>query len=451
MRNWERIFNPKTVALVGATERQGSVGRGIMENLLLGRDLRKIYPVNPNRKEVFGLPCLPSLSSIPQKIDLVLIAIPAFSVKKVVEECCQKKVGGIIIISAGFKEKGGEGKRWEEEIARLVKKAKIPLLGPNCLGIIRPKIRLNASFSPLMPKKGEIAFISQSGALIDSVIDRSISENYGFSTIISYGNEADLTLSDFLEFAGQDKETKVIAIYLEGVKDGQKFMKVAKKIKKPIVALKAGKTEKGKKAVQTHTGSLAGNQRVYSAVFKQTGIIEVETLEELFDIGKAVAWQRSCKNGIGIITNGGGAGVLLTDYCQELGIKLPKLKKETLDILEKSGLMHHGYSKRNPLDIIGDASFKQYQIGIEALLSQKDIYGLIVIQTLQSMTNSRRNAEVVVWAKKKWKEKPIVCCFLGGEGIKEGAEVLAKHKIPNYSELKRAAKAMWSLIEANKK
>ncbi|GAI58553.1 unnamed protein product, partial [marine sediment metagenome] len=235
-----------------------------------------------------------------------------------VKECCEKKAGGIIIISSGFAESGKKGKVLQDEIIKMVKKARVPLVGPNCLGIVRPSIKLNASFAPASPQKGEIAFLSQSGALIDSVIDRNLIENYGFSNLISYGNEADLEISDFLEWLKKDKETKVIALYIEGVKNGRRFMKIAKEVSrlKPILALKAGKTKRGAEAVTTHTASLAGIYETYSAVFKQTGIIETGTIEELFDVSKTLSWQPRCKNGLGIVTNGGGCGVLMADYCQ---------------------------------------------------------------------------------------------------------------------------------------
>ncbi|PIU47162.1 hypothetical protein COS93_00515 [bacterium (Candidatus Gribaldobacteria) CG07_land_8_20_14_0_80_33_18] len=448
MKNLEKIFNPKTIAIIGASPKKNSVGWGLVKNILEGKDSRKFFYVNPFEKEIGGIKCFSKIGDISQEIDLAVIAVRAKIVPQIVEQCCRKKVGGIIIISSGFAEIGKEGEILQDKIIKLVKSAKIPLIGPNCLGIIRPSIKLNVSFAPAFPKPGNIAFISQSGALIDSIIDKSLSENYGFSFLISYGNEADLTLSDFLLFVNKDRQTKVITVYLEGLKGGRNFMKVAKKISKikPIVVLKAGRTEMGKKAVFTHTASLAGNYQIYQALFKQTGIIGVETIEELFDIAKVLAWQPKCKNGIGIITNGGGCGVLMADYCQELGVNLVKLDSKTIQKLKDSKIMHPAFSRNNPLDIVGDALSKDYQIAIEALLKQKNIYGLLIIQTLQIMTEVEKNAKIIVEAKRKWPEKPIVCCFLGGEMTKKGVEILEKNKIPNYPDLKRAAKAMKVLI-----
>ena len=446
--NLKRIFNPKSVVIIGATDRPGSVGRGLCKNLLEGKKFRKIYFVNPFKEKVFGFKTYPKITDIKEEIDLAIIAVPAEIVPKVTKDCAKKKVGGVIIISAGFAEIGKKGKALQEKIVKILKEKNIPLIGPNCLGIIRPKIKLNATFAPATPKKGEIAFLSQSGALIDSLIDASLKMNLGFSLIVSYGNEAGLTLCDFLEFAKKDEETKVIALYIEGLKNGRKFFELTKEITKikPVLVLKGGKTEGAKKAVSSHTATLAGEKEVFSAAFKQAGVIEVESVEELFDLAKTLAWQPRCKNQIGIVTNGGGAGVLCVDYCEELGIKLPPLSKKTLKKLKKSPIMHPAFSKQNPLDIVGDALPERYKLAIETLLSQKNINGLIVIQTLQIMTKPYENAKIIKEAKEKWKNKPIITVFMGGEGVKKAVDFLEKNKIPNYPDPLRAVKAMKALI-----
>jgi len=448
MRNLEKIFEPNSIAIIGASAKRNSVGRGLVKNALEGTSLRKIFCVNPYRKKVLGIKCFPKITDISEEIDLSVIAVRAKIVPQIVKECCQKKVGGIIIISAGFAERGRKGRVLQEKISKIVKKAKIPLIGPNVLGILRPSIKLNASFAPATPKAGKIAFVSQSGALLDSVIDGALLENYGFSSLISYGNEAGLTLSDFLLWLKKDKETRVIAVYLEGLKEGRRFIRVAKEVSaaKPIVAIKAGRSEAGTKAAASHTATLTGSHKIYSAAFKQSGIIEVDTVEELFDTAKALSWQPKCKNGIGIITNGGGCGVLMADYCQELGINLPKLTLKTIKKLEKSGLMHSAFSKRNPLDILGDALSDRYGVGIKALLEQKNIHGLLIIQTLQIMTEVRKNAKIIIEAKKKWPQKPIICAIIRGKFSQSGIKLLEKNNIPNYSDLKRAALAMKALI-----
>ena len=449
MEKLNRIFNPKTIAVVGAKSEEKSVGWGLMKNVLAGKSKRKIFAVNPNQKEVLGVKCLPSIKSIKETIDLAVVAVPAKIVPKVVNECCHKRVGGIIVISSGFAESGKEGRALEKEIAKTAQKAGIPLIGPNCLGIIRPGNFLNVTFAPAMPKDGEIAFISQSGALVDSVIDESFKKNYGFSALISYGNEADVTLTNFLEWAEKDQKTKVIVLYLEGVKNGREVFRVLKAVKKPVLAVKAGRTEMGVRAVSSHTGSMAGEYQVYRALFKQTGVVEADTISELFGSAKAQAWQPKCKNGVAIVTNGGSCGVLLSDYCQELGVRLTPLNKKTLKSVAVPGIMRAAYSKRNPLDIVGDALSGNYQSAIEILLEQPDIYGLIVVQTLQIMTDSLKNAKIITEAKKKFKEKPIVAAFLGGPITEKGAKLLEEYKIPNYKDLRGATLAMKSLIKNN--
>jgi len=448
--NFEKIFNPKTIAFIGATDRRNSVGLGICKNLLEGEKKRKIFFVNPYHKKVLNKKTHPFIGSIEKEIDLAIIAVPAQVVLKVVKECCKKQVGGIIIISAGFAETGKKGENLQNEIKKLTKKAKVPLIGPNCLGLIRPFLRLNASFAPATPKKGEIGFISQSGALIDSVIDRSFVENYGFSALISYGNEADLEISDFMLWLKNDKNTKVIGIYLEAVKNGKRFRKALEEAvkEKPVVILKAGKTKAGSKAALSHTAALTGEYQVYSTLFKQTGAIETDSVEEFFDVLKVLAWQPKINNGIAILTNGGGCGVLAADYCQRLGIKLPELDSKTKKDLAALKIMPFFFSKRNPLDIAGDALSDRYKVSAKALLAQKNIYGLIVIQTLQVMTETEKNARAIIEIKKHWPQKAITCVFMGGKYVLPGIKLLEKNNIPNYQDPKRAATAMKALIKS---
>ena len=419
----KNIFNPNSVALIGASEEKNTVGLGISQNLL--KSNKKVFFINPNRKSVLGIDCYNKINDVKESIDLAIIAVPAKVVKNVVLDCVSKKVKGVIIISGGFREVGNQ--KEEEEIRDILRENDIKMIGPNCLGIISEDI--NASFSYTTPQKGPVAFLSQSGAIINSVIDR-----IGFSKIVSYGNEADLELVDFLEYLDKDKETKVIAVYLEGIKDGRRFMDVARKIKKPIVLIKAGRSQIGSVAAGTHTGTLAGNYDVFVSAMRQVGVIVVDSIEELIDSSKALAYLPKLKDGIGIITNGGGLGVLAADYCFQYGIDLPHLNKETLTKLkELKGVSN----KINPLDIIGDAMPQRYQIAMEALLSQKNIGGLIVISAPQTMTDHNGNAKIVIEMRKKYPSKPIVCCFHSGD-LKD---------VPNYSDVLRAVKSIKKLYE----
>ncbi|MCX8146944.1 MAG: CoA-binding protein [Candidatus Woesearchaeota archaeon] len=455
----DKIFNPKSVALIGASRDEKSVGYGILKSLVKGCVFQgdyckpftgKIFPINPNTDEIMGIRCYKSILEIEEDIDLAIIAVPSKIVPQIMKECAKKKVSGAIIISAGFAELGEEGKRLQEETIKIAKASKIPVVGPNCLGIIRPSINLNSSFAPSMPPPGNVAFVSQSGAIADSVIDWAIEQKYGFSAIISYGNRADLDVYDFVEWLEKDEETKAIAIYLEGINDGRRFVEVASRVskKKPIIALKAGRTEEGTKAISSHTGSLAGSYEIYKAAFKQSGIIVAETIEELFDLAKALANQPKCReNSIAIITNGGGCGVLCADYCSSLGIGLAELKKSTIAKLDKSGQMHPAYSRRNPLDLVGDALPKRYEVAINTLLSEPYISGIIVIQTLQTMTDPEEDAKIIINAHKKHPNKPIICVFMGGYFSRKGVLLLEENGIPNYNDVSKAAKAMWALIQ----
>jgi acetate---CoA ligase (ADP-forming) len=443
----KNIFNPKSVALIGASGESNSVGFGLAGNLLKGKDSRKVFFVNPFQKNVLGENCFEKIGDIKGRIDLAIVAVPSKIVKGVVLQCCEKKVGAIIIVSSGFKESGNE--KEEEEIKEMARKHKIPLIGPNCLGVINPSVDLNASFAPLTPKKGNIAFLSQSGAILDSVLGMSENEDIGFSKVVSFGNEADLSLTDFVSYLKDDIETKVIAVYFEGLKDGRKFMEVAKEVSKikPIVAIKSGRSDKGKKAAATHTGTLAGDYEVYKTAMRQCGVVLVDTLEELFDSAKTMAFLPRCGNGIGIVTNGGGLGVLAVDYCADAGIDVPELSKATVSLLERKKAMDKVLVKRNPLDVIGDALADRYEAGMDALLKQNDIRGLIVISTPQIMTEHEKNAKIVIEMRKKYPSKPIVCCFLGGPLVSSAVKVLEESDIPNYPDVKRAVKSVKSLIK----
>ena len=456
------IFNPRSIALIGASRRKGSVGHGIAKNLLSGGVFEskynshfkgKVYFVNPNAKKILGRKAYNSIKDIKDKVDLAIIAVKANLVPKIMEECAEKKIKAAIIISAGFTEIGEKGKKLQDEFLKTAKKANIRLVGPNCLGIIKTKNHLNASFAPAMPPRGNIAFVSQSGALADSIIDWSIENRYGFSTIISYGNKADLTSTDFIEWLGNDPETKAIALYIEGIKDGKRFIEVAKKVskKKPIIALKAGISKEGTKAISSHTGSLAGSYEIYKAAFKQANIFMVDTVEDLFDVSKALAELPPCRtNSIAIVTNGGGCGVLAADYCSRYNVKLAKLKESTLKKLDNTKKMHPAYSRRNPLDIIGDALPERYDAAVNTLLKEDYISGIIIIQTLQTMTDPVKDAMVAINAHKKFKTKPIICTYMGGKFSKKGNDLLKKHNIPDYNDQRKAALAMAALIHRGK-
>lgn len=422
----QKLFNPKSVALIGATDRAGSVGLAIAENLLLGKKQRKIFFVNPNSHKVLGQKTFASILDIKEKVDLAVIAVPAKFVKQVAGECCLAGVGCCIIISSGFAEIGIAGETSQKEIVQMFRQNKIPLVGPNCLGVINPLVKLNASFAPATPQPGSIAFLSQSGALIDSVIDYSLLENFGFSLMISLGNEAGLGLNDFLLAANQDKNTKVVAIYTEEIKNGQEFIKIASEItkQKPIIILKGGKTEEGKKAAQSHTASLAGEAKIYSAAFQKAGVVEVETIRDLFLDSCALTIYPKIEKSWAILTNGGAVGVITTDWCSRFGVKLAEIT-----------------AQNNPWDILGDANSEKYQAALTSLLKQKEVSGVIFCQTLQAMTDAKQNAKIIIKTQKQYPQKPILPLFLGGIKTKEAVDLLKKAGLVCFQEPRDAALA----------
>ncbi|MFA7141785.1 MAG: CoA-binding protein [Candidatus Paceibacterota bacterium] len=407
------IFNPKTVALIGASNKPKTVGNGIALNLLKGK--QKIFFVNPNRRKILKQESYPSILDIKETIDLAVIAVPAKIVPSILKECQEKKVKGVIIISSGFSEVGNI--KEEEKL-----KIDLPLVGPNCLGIINTKNNLNASFSPFMPKKGNIGVLSQSGAILDTIIDIAKDESYGFSKIVSFGNEAGLDLSDYIHYLEKDKETDVIAIYIEGIKNGRKFFNAISKSSKPIIILKSGKSNLGREAALTHTGSLAGDSKIYSSVFKQGKAIEVDSIEELLDVSKTLSWHKRQKGSVHIVTNGGGFGVLAVDA----------FEKEKIKVF-------------SPIDLLGDALASKYETAIEELLKKKDVACVYVIQGLQIMTEPEKTAKIIVKLKKKY-NKPIIVSFLGGASFDKAIRIIEKNKIPNFNEIKRAVKVIKHLV-----
>lgn len=444
----DKFFNPKSVALIGAKDDVGSVGFGLVKNLMQGTEGRDVYYVNPFRSEVSGEKTYSKIIDIVGKIDLAIIVVPVDSVLQVIGDCIQKKVGGVMIITAGFGETGEKGRRIEDNVTELLNKAMIPLIGPNCLGVLNTQNNLNASFSSLSPKKGSIAFLSQSGALLNTFMDMANSKGMGFSKLVSYGNEADIDLADLIEYLGEDESTEVICFYVEAIKDGQRFMKVASRISKikPLIVIKSGRTKLGQEAVATHTGSIAGDYQIYEAAFRQSGVILADTIEEMLDFAKVLVMCPRCSSGVGIITNGGGAGVLATDYCEVEGVLLSEISSAKIKKSDKKDVLRALPTIRNPLDLIGDALPDRYLTGVELFLSQQQIKAVLVIETTQIMTIPMENAKNIVKLKKKYPNKPIVCCFLGGDLVLEASKFLESNSVPNFFELKRAVRAIKNLI-----
>lgn len=448
MSKLDNIFHPKSIAIIGVSRKPGSVGYSLLANIIDTRFQGIVYPVNPKAKGILGIKCYPSVMDIPDEVDLAVIIVPAYLVPGVLEECGQKEIRGAITISAGFKEIGGKGIELEQKVKDIIQKYDISLVGPNCLGVINasPDVSMNATFGTQMPKEGNIAFISQSGALCVAVLDYAKESNIGFSKFISMGNKAGLTENELLLYLKDDPKTDVILMYLEDLVNGREFMSIARKITshptnpKPILALKAGRTMIGAKAASSHTGSLAGSDRVYDAIFEQCGVLRGETLEEISDYVKAFSSQPFPKGeNVAIITNSGGPGILATDSCIRHGIKIAPLSQVTKNALRE--VLPPTVSLSNPIDLIAEAQHEQYEATLREVLKQKNIHSSIIILTPTAFTDVRKIASAVVNITKKIK-KPILCCFLGVYDVSKGIEILEENGIPAYRFPESAARVL---------
>lgn len=430
-RKLDALFNPKTIAVIGATSRKGSVGYAVLSNLV-GSDFDGIvYPINPKRPSVLGVKAYPSVLKTPDKVDLAIIATPAETVPDIVEECGQAEVRGVVIISAGFDETGAEGRKMSERMLATARKHGIRILGPNCLGFIKPSLHLNASFADKMPAKGRIAFISQSGALGTAIIDWAVKQNVGFSYFVSVGAMIDVGFSDLIDYFGQDPDTSSILIYMESLRNARKFMSAARAFSrsKPIIILKAGKSAEGAAAAKSHTGSITGNDDVFSAAFKRAGIIRVNQIGELFDCAKTLSMQRRPRgNRLAILTNAGGPGVLSADAVVLSGCRLAEISADTVKSLD--AVMPPTWSRGNPVDILGDADPARYGNAAEACMADENVDGMLVILTPQAMTDAAETARRLVEMNDG--RKTILASWIGGESVERGVEVLEKGGIPCF-------------------
>ncbi|MFH1055977.1 MAG: GNAT family N-acetyltransferase [Candidatus Altiarchaeota archaeon] len=434
----KHIFSPETVAVIGASNQKGSVGYALMDNLIGHGFNGTIYPVNPKHVSVQGVHAYKSVKEIPGRVDLALVATPAKTVPAVIEECGQAGVKGAVIISAGFRETGEEGLKLEGQVRAIATKYGIRIVGPNCLGVINPRICLNASFAISMPHEGNIAFISQSGALCSSIIDWAEESGIGFSYFVSVGSMLDVDYGDLIDYFGRDSKTRSIVIYMESVKNAGKFMSAASgfAIQKPIVIVKSGRYEEGRKAVMSHTGAIAGSDDVYSAAFKRAGIVRVKYIDDLFDISEKLAKGPLSKGpNIAIITNAGGPGVMATDKVIEENGKLAELSDEMIKKLGEG--LPPSWSRNNPIDVLGDAGADRYRHALNLCIKDRGIDSIVVILTPQSGTNPTETAKVVADA---WKgsEKPITACWMGGPAVKEAKQLLRKNDIAVYSTPEKA-------------
>ncbi len=443
----EALFKPRSIAVVGASRKPGKIGFEILRNIIEYGFKGRVYPVNPKAKEILGLKAYPSLSAVPEDIDMVVVSVPAQYVLDVIDEAGKKNAKVAVVITSGFKEIGRAD--LEEELVRRARKWGIRVLGPNIFGMIYTPARLNASFGPTDVISGSVAFITQSGALGIALMGMTIVERIGVSAIISIGNKADIDDADLLEYLADDPNTKVILIYLEGVTDGKKFLKVAQKVtlKKPIIVVKAGRTEAGAKAVASHTGSLAGNVVIYSTLFRQTGILQARNVEEAFDWARAFSYLPEYKGGkLVLVTNGGGAGVLSTDTLSENGVKLEPPPKSLVDALKPK--LPGFASLGNPIDVTGMISNEGFVDAIMEALNNPEVGAVMGIYCQTAVTDPMVIASMLVRKVKAMGglPKPLVLTLIGGEECYWAVTKLNSAKIPTYPMPERAASTIAAVI-----
>jgi acetyltransferase len=445
----EAFFDPKSVAVVGASTSPEKLGYAVLENLVNGgyAEIGKIFPINPKADEILGQKAYPSVLDVPENIDLAVIVIPYPYVPAVLEECGKKKISGVVVISAGFREAGMEGLERELELLEIAKKYQFRLIGPNCLGIIDTFTPINASFSAGTPPQGPMAFMSQSGALGTAILDWAQAGRLGLAKFVSLGNKADVSEIELLEAWADDEDTKVIMMYSEGLPNGQEFIKVAREVtkKKPVVAIKSGVTKSGSRAVSSHTGSLAGSEQAYQAAFLQAGVLRANDMSSMFDMALALGYQPPLKGDrIAIVTNAGGPGILATDALERSGMSLARLEVETIKSLEKR--LPDAASAANPVDVLGDARGDRYRFALEIVSKDPNVDGIMVVLTPQAMTEIEDTARSVGSLSHEM-DKPVLACFMGEAKVQRGIKVLREYDVPNFSFPEQAALAFRAMSQ----
>jgi acetyltransferase len=446
-RQLHTLFNPKSIAVIGASDTPGKIGYSLFRNLVESEYFGPVYPVNPNRDRVQGEKAYPQMATLPEKIDLAVIATRAPTVPEMVNACIACGTRSAVVISAGFTEAGEEGNRLAEQLREAVRSSGMALLGPNCLGFIRPKLGLNASFSRKMPHKGGMAFISQSGALCSAVLDWSVKEHVGFSYFVSVGDMVDIGFHDLIDYFGNDPDTKAILIYMETLTQARRFMSAARSFArtKPIIVLKVGRSQEGAKAALYHTGSITGVDQIFDAAFKRAGVLRVGSIAELFDCAKNLSMQRRpTGNRLAIITNAGGPGVIATDALIDQKGALADLSPETLRCLDEN--MPPFWSQSNPVDMLADANPDRYRIALKACLRDPNVDGILAILTPQAMTDATGVAETLVEIAKD-AYKTVLASFMGEDDVAEGRRILAQGKIPAYEKPEDAIRSFLNMVE----
>ena len=444
------FLSPKSIAIIGASDKEGSVGRAITSNILKGYT-GKVFPISPTRETVFDKKAYKSVLDVPEEIDLAVVVTKNDVVPSVLEECGKKKLQGVIVITAGFKEVNEEGAALERRLGEIAKKYNLRIIGPNCLGVMNlaPQTMMNSTFLKITPKSGEIALVSQSGAICAALVEDASAQGIGFSAVISMGNKVDLNEVDILKMLAEHEQTKVIVMYLEDLGNGQEFLKICKQItrlnsvKKPVLVLKSGRSPEGAKAAMSHTGALMGSDEIYDSLLKQSGAIRVDTMEELFDYATAFSKQPlPTKGDLVIVSNAGGPAIISTDACSKLGIKMATIEEIRPKI---NAVIPPWGSSRNPVDIVGDADFNRFDNVLNEVLAHPNVGSVIAMCTPSATLDYNKLAEVIVRVSKKY-SKTILASLMGlDEGIKN-KEILAEGGIPHYRYAETAIRSLKAML-----
>ncbi len=443
------LFHPKSIAVIGASADPKKIGYAIFRNLLPFPGT--LYPVNPNHDEVLGRPAYRRVADIPGEVETAVIAVPSNFVPGIMEELALHGTRLAIIITSGFREMGEEGREMEEKILATARNAGIRVVGPNCLGIVLPHLQINTTFDPTTPGKGNIGFISQSGAVITTIVDWSVAEEIGFSAVFSVGNQLDLGFIDFIRFAAAEPETRAIILYIEEIKDGCSFLEELQEITKtiPVIALKAGSSVHGKKAASSHTGSLAGDFEVYQAAFRQAGAIPVFSLQEAFDVAELLVSEGYPEgNRAVVVTTAGGFGVLSSDYAERFGVSLPPLSPPLLRELDR--VLPKLWNRDNPLDIIGDGGADRFARVFDILIRLQEEWDIAIIIAVPSAVLDPTQLALEITRFSGHTRNVVVGCMIGGESMKGGLSVLRHNHIPNYDDIENAFKALGRSLVAVK-
>jgi acetyl coenzyme A synthetase (ADP forming)-like protein len=442
------FFEARSVAVIGASRKAGKVGREILTGLVDGGFDGAVYPVNPNIDRIDGLPCFHDVGSIGQPVDLAVVVVPAGAVPRVVRDCGRAGVRNVIVITSGFGESGPDGQALEKTLKQTAKESGVRFLGPNCLGLMVPAAKLNASFGGPMPEPGSIGYLSQSGSLLAAIVDMARSMGVGFSKLISIGNKTNIDELEVLKALGGDDETRVIAGYLETIADGDAYIREAERIShdKPILLMKAGETGAGAAAARSHTGRLAGSRRAYECVFERAGVIRCPSISAQFDYARALASQPlPAGPGVAVIANTGGLGIMATDAAERLGLQLAELSDATIDELRRR--LPTAANVNNPVDVLGDALADRFEAALELVLADANVHSAIVLLTPHAMTQCDETAGAVVRAAAAGGGKPVLTCFLGASRMESAAAVLRAAGVPNYRSPEFAVSSLKAMCD----